>query len=47
MVRNGQWGFVVYDPKSKQIISSYNEATPLVPASNEAKLLTTRCRHEY
>ncbi|AGC40456.1 D-alanyl-D-alanine carboxypeptidase/D-alanyl-D-alanine-endopeptidase [Riemerella anatipestifer] len=40
MVRNGQWGFVVYDPKSKQIISSYNEATPLVPAST-TKLLTT------
>ncbi len=27
-------------PKSKQIISSYNEATPLVPAST-TKLLTT------
>ncbi len=40
MVKNGQWGFVVYDPKSKQVISSYNEATPLVPAST-TKLLTT------
>lgn len=40
MVRNAQWGFVIYDPKSKQIISSYNETAPLVPAST-TKLLST------
>lgn len=40
VLRNATWGFVVYDPKTKKIISSYNESTPLVPAST-TKLLTT------
>ncbi|WP_312089678.1 D-alanyl-D-alanine carboxypeptidase/D-alanyl-D-alanine-endopeptidase [Chryseobacterium sp.] len=40
VLKNATWGFVVYDPKSKKIISSYNESTPLVPAST-TKLLTT------
>ncbi|WKS94596.1 D-alanyl-D-alanine carboxypeptidase/D-alanyl-D-alanine endopeptidase [Riemerella columbina] len=40
MLRNAQWGFVIYDPKKKQVISAYNEDTPLVPAST-TKLLTT------
>ena len=40
VLKNAQWGFVVYDPKSKKIISSYNENQPLVPAST-TKLLTT------
>lgn len=40
VLRNATWGFVVYDPKTKKIISSYNENTPLVPAST-TKLLTT------
>jgi D-alanyl-D-alanine carboxypeptidase/D-alanyl-D-alanine-endopeptidase (penicillin-binding protein 4) len=40
VLKNATWGFVVYDPKTKKIISSYNENTPLVPAST-TKLLTT------
>ncbi|MCU7613295.1 D-alanyl-D-alanine carboxypeptidase/D-alanyl-D-alanine-endopeptidase [Chryseobacterium sp. GMJ5] len=40
VLKNANWGFVVYDPKTKKIISSYNENTPLVPAST-TKLLTT------
>ena len=40
VLRNANWGFVVYDPKTKKIISSYNENASLVPAST-TKLLTT------
>lgn len=40
VLKNANWGFVVYDPKTKKVISSYNESTPLVPAST-TKLLTT------
>lgn len=40
VLRNADWGFVVYDPKTKKIISSYNESAPLKPAST-TKLLTT------
>lgn len=40
VLKNADWGFVVYDPKTKKVISSYNENTPLVPAST-TKLLTT------
>lgn len=40
VLKNANWGFVVYDPKTKKIVSSYNETTPLVPAST-TKLLTT------
>lgn len=40
VLRNANWGFVVFDPKTKKIVSSYNENTPLVPAST-TKLLTT------
>lgn len=40
VLKNANWGFVIYDPKTKKIISSYNENTPLVPAST-TKLLTT------
>lgn len=40
VMRNANWGFVVYDPKSKKVINSYNENQPLVPAST-TKLLTT------
>ncbi|UZT97686.1 D-alanyl-D-alanine carboxypeptidase/D-alanyl-D-alanine-endopeptidase [Chryseobacterium fluminis] len=40
VLKNATWGFVVYDPKTKKVISSYNENTPLVPAST-TKLLTT------
>lgn len=40
VLRNASWGFVVYDPKTKKVVSSYNESTPLVPAST-TKLLTT------
>lgn len=40
VLRNASWGFVVYDPKTKKIVSSYNENTPLIAAST-TKLLTT------
>lgn len=40
VLRNANWGFVVYDPKTKKVISAYNEHASLVPAST-TKLLTT------
>lgn len=40
VLKNATWGFVVYDPKTKKVISSYNENLPLIPAST-TKLLTT------
>lgn len=40
VMRNAQWGFVVYDPKKKKILNSYNENASLIPAST-TKLLTT------
>ena len=40
VLRNANWGFVVYDPQTKKVITSYHENTPLVPAST-TKLLTT------
>ena len=40
VLRNASWGFVVFDPKTKKIISSYNENSALIPAST-TKLLTT------
>lgn len=40
ILKNANWGFVVYDPKTEKIIASYNETTPLIPAST-TKLLTT------
>lgn len=40
VLRNASWGFVIYDPKTKKVVSSYNENMPLVPAST-TKLLTT------
>ena len=40
VLRNADWSFVVYDPKTNKIVSSYNETTPLIPAS-ATKLLTT------
>src|SRR5690606_33561983 len=40
VLRNADWGFVIYDPKTKKIVSSYNENASLIPAST-TKLLTT------
>ena len=40
VMRNAQWGFAVYDPKTKKVINSYNENASLIPAST-TKLLTT------
>jgi D-alanyl-D-alanine carboxypeptidase/D-alanyl-D-alanine-endopeptidase (penicillin-binding protein 4) len=40
VLRNANWGFVVYDTKTGKIVTSYNENAPLVPAST-TKLLTT------
>lgn len=40
VLRNANWGFVVYDPKSEKVVTAYNETAPLIPAST-TKLLTT------
>lgn len=40
VLRNANWGFVVYDPKTEKIVTGYNETAPLIPAST-TKLLTT------
>ena len=40
VLKNANWGFAVFDPKSQKLISSYNEKTALIPAST-TKLLTT------
>lgn len=40
VMRSANWGFVVYDPKNKKVINSYNENASLIPAST-TKLLTT------
>ncbi|WP_304344071.1 D-alanyl-D-alanine carboxypeptidase/D-alanyl-D-alanine-endopeptidase [Chryseobacterium koreense] len=40
VLRNANWGFVIYDPQTKKVVSSHNENTPLIPAST-TKLLTT------
>lgn len=40
VLRNAHWGYVVYDPKTKKIVSSYNETDSFVPAST-TKILTT------
>ncbi len=40
VLKDANWGFVIYDPKTGNIINSYNETMPLIPAST-TKLLTT------
>lgn len=40
VLRNADWGIVIYDPKTNKVISSYNESSALIPAST-TKLLTT------
>lgn len=40
VLRNADWGFVIYDPLTKKIVNSYNENMPLIAAST-TKLLTT------
>ena len=40
VMKNANWGFVVYDPKTEKIVTAYNETAPLIPAST-TKLLTT------
>lgn len=40
VLRNASWGFVIYDPKTKKVINSFNETSSLIPAST-TKLLTT------
>lgn len=40
VLKNANWGFVVYDPKREEIITSYNENLAFIPAST-TKLLTT------
>ncbi len=40
VLKNADWGFVIYDPKTRKIVNSYNETTAFVPAST-TKLLTT------
>lgn len=46
VLRTANWGFVVYDPKSNKVITSYNEEAPLIPAST-TKLLTTETAYSY
>lgn len=40
VLRNARWGYIIYDPKTKRTISSYNEKEAFIPAST-TKLLTT------
>ena len=40
VLKNAHWGFVVYDPKTRKIVTSFNENDSFVPAST-TKLLTT------
>lgn len=40
VLKSAKWGFVVYDPKTKEVITSHNADIPLIPAST-TKLLTT------
>lgn len=40
VLRSANWGFVIYDPKTQKVVSSYNENNAFVPAST-TKLLTT------
>lgn len=40
VLRHANWGFMIYDPKTNEVVSSYNEKVPLIPAST-TKLLTT------
>ncbi|MBP3839986.1 MAG: D-alanyl-D-alanine carboxypeptidase, partial [Chryseobacterium sp.] len=40
VLRNANWGFVIFDPKTRKVVSSYNEYASLIPAST-TKLLTT------
>lgn len=40
VLKNAHWGFVIYDPKTKKVLNSYNESEAFVPAST-TKLLTT------
>lgn len=40
VLRSAQWGFVLYDPQKRKVISSYNENQAFIPAST-TKLLTT------
>ena len=40
VLKNANWGLAIYDPKTKQMINSYNETSAFIPAST-TKLLTT------
>ncbi|MEC5394383.1 D-alanyl-D-alanine carboxypeptidase/D-alanyl-D-alanine-endopeptidase [Bergeyella sp. RCAD1439] len=40
VLKNANWGFVIYDPKTQKVVSAYNENEAFVPAST-TKLLTT------
>ncbi|MDL1913290.1 MAG: D-alanyl-D-alanine carboxypeptidase/D-alanyl-D-alanine-endopeptidase [Bergeyella sp.] len=40
VLRNADWGLVIYDPKTRNVINSYNESYAFTPAST-TKLLTT------
>lgn len=44
VLRTANWGFVVYDPVTNKVITSYNENAALVPAST-TKLLTTEAAY--
>lgn len=40
VLKNANWGFVIYDPKTKKVINAHNENERFIPAST-TKLLTT------
>ena len=40
VLKNAHWGYVIYDPKTKKVVSSYNETDAFIPAST-TKLLST------
>lgn len=40
VLKNAHWGFVIYDPKTKKVVNSFNATDSFLPAST-TKLLTT------
>ncbi len=46
VLKNARWGLVIFDPKTNEVLTSYNENIPLIPAST-TKLLTTETAMAY
>ena len=45
VLKNANWGFVLYDPEKKEIISQHNAHRPFVPASTTKLLSTESAMH--